>query len=59
MKVSDPVIEANNGCFRITLDWDGGSIRQIPEEEVTENMDIARLTQELWKDVSVYLNEWV
>ncbi len=59
VKVSDPVIEANNGCFRITLDWDGGSIRQIPEEEVTENMDIARLTQELWKDVSVYLNEWV
>ncbi len=59
VKVRDSVIEANNGCYRIILDWDGGRIFRISEEEATIELDISRLTEELWKDVSVYLNEWV
>ncbi|MEY8391706.1 GNAT family N-acetyltransferase [Lachnospiraceae bacterium 45-W7] len=59
VKVFDPVIEKNNGCFRIILDSSGGSIRRIAEKEVRVSMDIAALTRELFKDVSVYLNEWV
>lgn len=59
VKVSDPLIEANNGCFHIILDGNGGRIQRTAEEAVAEEMDIASLTGELWKDCSVYLNEWV
>lgn len=59
VKVEDPIVEANNGCFRIEIGESGGRIGRIAAADVGQEMDIARLAEELFADTAVYLNEWV
>lgn len=59
VKVIDPLIKENNGCFLIETDSTGGSISEISEESARQQMDIAKLAQILFQHTSVYLNEWV
>ncbi len=59
VKVTDSIVDANNGCFWITTNREGGKIQKIPKEQVTRKIDISMLAQELLNESSVYLNEWV
>lgn len=59
VKVTDPLIKDNNGCFRIEISHAGGSISGISEESARQQMDIGELAQTLFQDTPVYLNEWV
>lgn len=59
VKVSDSIVDANNGCFRIEIDSNGGSICRVEEAEAEQEMDIAELTEALFRDTAVYLHEWV
>ncbi len=59
VKVKDAIIEANNGCFRIDIEETGSSIERIAPADAEQEMDIARLAEELFADTAVYLNEWV
>lgn len=59
VKVTDSIVDANNGNFRIEIDSDGGNIRRVEETETEKQMDIAELTEVLFRDTSVYLHEWV
>lgn len=59
VKVTDPIIKDNNGCFRIETSRAGGSISGISEESAMQQMDIGELAQTLFQHTSVYLNEWV
>lgn len=58
-KVTDSMIEANTGCFRIEIGRWGGSIDKIEEKEAVEQIEIAQLTERLFQGTGVYLNEWV
>lgn len=58
-EVSDPVIAANNGRFRIEIDCDGGRVLRTGYVGGFQKMDIAELTRKLFAGTSVYLNEWV
>ncbi len=59
VEVLDPVIDANNGCFHIVLDNGRSSISRIAGGSARRRMDIGELAETLFKDTSVYLNEWV
>lgn len=59
VKTADPLINENNGCFHIEISPAGGSIGEISEEYVRQQMDIGELAQTLFQHTSVYLNEWV
>lgn len=59
VKVTDSMINANNGCYQIETDVSGGRISDIAEEETEQELDMAELTQLLFEDIKVYLNEWV
>lgn len=58
-KVTDSIIEANNGCYRIEIGRRGGSIRKIEEKEAKGQIEIAQLAERLFQGTAVYLNEWV
>ena len=59
VQVTDSVIRSNNGCFRIIVDREGGTVDPILERFVQRKLDISELTLELLADTAVYLNEWV
>lgn len=59
VEVTDSIIAANNGCFRIEIDRTGGRINRLPENFAGQKMDIAKLTERMFEDANVYLNEWV
>ncbi len=59
VKVTDTLINENNGCFRIEINRACGSISEISEESVRQQMDIGQLAQTLFQHTCVYLNEWV
>jgi hypothetical protein len=59
VKVTDTLINENNGCFRIEINRAWGRISEISEESVRQQMDIGQLAQTLFQHTSVYLNEWV
>ncbi len=59
VKVTDTLINENNGCFRIEINRAWGSISEISEESVRQQMDIGQLAQTLFQHTCVYLNEWV
>ncbi len=58
-EVSDPLVAANNGRFRMEIGRDGGKIRRVGQSGVCPQMDIAELACRLFAGTSVYLNEWV
>lgn len=59
VKVTDSLLNENNGCFRIEISPAGGSIGEISEESARQQMDIGELAETLLRHTSVYLNEWV
>ena len=59
VRVRDEMIPSNCGSFRIEIHKDGGSLREIPEEEAEVEMDIQALAKMLLMDTHVYLREWV
>lgn len=59
VKVTDTLINENNGCFRIEINRAWGRISEISEESVRQQMDIGQLAQTLFQHTCVYLNEWV
>ncbi len=59
VKVTDSLLNKNNGCFRIEISRAGGCISDISEESVRQQMDIGELAETLLQHTSVYLNEWV
>ncbi len=59
VKVTDSVIEENNGCFRIEIGKREGNICIIEEKDVRQQMDIAGLADGLFQGTAVYLHEWV
>lgn len=59
VQVTDALVAANAGCFRIDINSGGGSIRRIHRADVREHLDITELTERLFRNTSVYLHEWV
>lgn len=59
VEVGDAIIEANNGCFQIDINEAGGSLKRIPAALAERRADIAELSEELFRNTAVYLNEWV
>ncbi len=59
VKVRDSIIKANDGCFQIETGKTGGRIKRIAAGQTEQEMDISELTEELFSDTFVYLNEWV
>ena len=59
VEVEDAIIEANNGCFQIDIDETGGRLKRIPAALAERQADIAELSEELFRNTAVYLNEWV
>lgn len=59
VQIQDCLIEENNGCFLIRIDQDKGSIVPIPNCEVQQAVDISKLTEILFCNSGVFLNEWV
>lgn len=57
VKVKDSMIPANCGCYRITIDAQGGTLEKVSER--CREVDISELAQDLLQEVSVNLKEWV
>lgn len=59
VKVRDSAVKANCGCFRITLNADGGKLERIPDRGELPELDISELALELLQDIYLDFREWV
>lgn len=59
IKLTDSMIESNNGCFLIETGQTESRIGRTKETGNEQKMDIAELAQLLLADTQVYLREWV
>jgi len=59
VKVKDPWLLQNNGCFEIKADKMQGSITNITEQEAEIELDIWDLGEHLFGKISSSIQEWV
>lgn len=58
--VFDPIVEENNGIWRIEWNPQGGSVKRLSKENGEEKvLTISELTAKIVKKMSIFIQEWV
>lgn len=63
--VTDSMVEANNGIWRLEWNSQGGGVTKLADKESVAEaekiryMDIAQLTEKLVEKLSIFIQEWV
>lgn len=59
VQVTDDILVQNNGSYEIRTDLNGSSIRDILPREAEAMMTIGELSEVLFREMKVFLTEWV